>query len=110
LKVVCSVLVLTVVWLVFATILPLRATGLSAGEMVFNANCSVCHIGGNNIIMAAKSLKKEALEQHGMNSLAAVKQRVELGHHAMPAFGKRLSASQIEVVAAYILQRSNQGW
>jgi cytochrome c6 len=109
-KVVRSVLVLTVVWLAVATLLLLPATGLSAGEKVFNANCSACHIGGNNIIMAAKSLKKEDLEQYGINSLAAVKQRVELGRHAMPAFGNRLSASQIEVVAAYILQQSNQGW
>lgn len=106
----CSMLVLAIALFFVVTLSPLRAADLSTGEKIFNANCSTCHIGGNNIIVASKSLKKEALEKHGMTSLAAIQQQVALGHHAMPAFSRRLNAAQIETVATYVLQQSSQGW
>ena len=28
------------------------------GEELFNNNCSVCHLGGNNVIIPEKNLKK----------------------------------------------------
>ncbi|HEY9615277.1 MAG TPA: c-type cytochrome, partial [Microcoleaceae cyanobacterium] len=60
--------------------------------------------------IANKTLKKEALEKYGMNSLEAVKTQVSKGKNAMPAFSGRLSESQIEDVASYILEQSRKGW
>lgn len=82
----------------------------AAGAKVFSANCAACHMGGNNVIMANKTLKKEALEQFGMNSADAIVYQVQHGKNAMPAFGGRLSDEQIQDVAAYVLEQSEKGW
>jgi cytochrome c6 len=60
--------------------------------------------------MANKTLKKEALAQYGMNSIEAITTQVTKGKNAMPAFGGRLSAAQIEDVATYVLSQSEKGW
>ena len=67
-------------------------------------------MGGNNVIMAQKTLKKDALEKFGMNSVEAITTQVTNGKNAMPAFKGRLSASQIEDVATYVLEQSEKGW
>jgi cytochrome c6 len=82
----------------------------ASGAKIFSANCAACHAGGNNVIMANKTLKKEALAQYGMNSVAAITTQVTKGKNAMPAFGGRLSAAQIEDVATYVLAQSEKGW
>lgn len=87
-----------------------QAADLTIGAKVFNANCTACHMGGNNVIIAAKTLKKEALDKYGMNSLAAIVDQVTNGRNAMPAFKGRLNATQIEEVAAYVLEQSQKGW
>lgn len=89
---------------------PAWAANLSNGEKIFNANCSACHVGGNNVIIANKTLKKEALEKYGMFSLEAIKNQVAKGKNAMPAFGARLRIDQIEDVATYVLEQSKKGW
>ena len=95
-----------------AIVLPssVTAANLVNGAKIFNANCSACHLGGNNVIIASKGLKKEALEKYGMNSLAAITTQVTKGKNAMPAFGGRLNPSQIEDVASYVLEQSRKGW
>ena len=80
------------------------------GQQIFNANCSACHIGGNNVIIANKTLRKEALEKYGMKSLAAIKDQVTHGKNAMPAFGGRLQEDEIEAVANYVLNQAEKGW
>jgi cytochrome c6 len=80
------------------------------GQQIFNANCSACHIGGNNVIIANKTLRKEALEKYGMNSLAAIKDQVTNGKNAMPAFEGRLKEAEIEAVANYVLSQAEKGW
>lgn len=80
------------------------------GKLIFNANCVACHMGGNNVIMADKTLKKEALEKYSMKSLDAIKTQVTKGKNAMPAFGGRLSDDQIEAVATYVLEQAEKGW
>jgi cytochrome c6 len=87
-----------------------EAANLATGAKLFNANCSVCHMGGNNVVIANKTLKKEALEKYGMRSLEAIKTQVKRGKNSMPAFGTRLRADQIEDVAAYVLEQSEKGW
>lgn len=89
---------------------PAYSFNLEAGESVFNNNCSACHAGGNNAIMPEKTLKKDALEENGMNSTSAIKNQVTNGKNAMPAFGGRLSAEEIDDVANYVLNQSEQGW
>jgi cytochrome c6 len=97
-----------VVFMAFSS--PAFAGDAASGGKIFSANCAACHAGGNNVIMANKTLKKEALAQYGMNSIAAITTQVTKGKNAMPAFGGRLSAAQIEDVATYVLAQSEKGW
>jgi cytochrome c6 len=89
---------------------PALAADAAGGAKIFSANCAACHAGGNNVIMAKKNLKKEALAEYGMNTVAAITTQVTKGKNAMPAFGGRLSAAQIEDVATYVLAQSEKGW
>ena len=82
----------------------------ASGAKIFNANCAACHLGGNNVIMANKTLKKEALEKYKMNSAEAIINQVTKGKNAMPSFKGRLNSQQIEDVAAYVLEQSAKGW
>jgi cytochrome c6 len=97
-----------VVFMAFSS--PAFAGDAASGGKIFSANCAACHAGGNNVIMANKTLKKEALAQYGMNSIEAITTQVTKGKNAMPAFGGRLSAAQIEDVATYVLSQSEKGW
>ncbi|MFB2837232.1 cytochrome c6 PetJ [Floridanema evergladense] len=105
-----TVLLLTTAILTFAFSRPALAGDAIVGSKIFSANCSACHLGGNNVIMANKTLKKEALEKYNMNSLKAITKQIKKGKNAMPAFGGRLSDKQIEDVATYVLQQAQKGW
>ncbi len=89
---------------------PAMAGDAANGAKIFSANCAACHAGGNNVIMANKTLKLDALKTYGMDSLDAIKTQVTKGKNAMPAFGGRLSAAQIEDVATYVLSKAESGW
>ena len=89
---------------------PVLAADIENGERIFTANCAACHAGGNNVIMPEKTLKKDALEANGMNAVSAITYQVTNGKNAMPAFGGRLSDSDIEDVANYVLSQSEKGW
>ena len=101
-------------FLSFTAILSLASQVLAAdienGERIFTANCTACHAGGNNVIMPEKTLKKDVLEANGMNDANAITYQVTNGKNAMPAFGGRLSDSDIEDVANYVLSQSEKGW
>ncbi|MBF2028869.1 MAG: c-type cytochrome [Oscillatoriales cyanobacterium C42_A2020_001] len=86
------------------------AADVTNGAKIFNANCSACHVGGNNVIISGKTLKKEALAKYGMDSLEAIKTQVTNGKNAMPAFRSRLNQMQIEDVAAFVLSQAEKGW
>lgn len=85
-----------------------------AGAKIFNANCSACHMGGNNVIIADKTLKQAALEKYLANYAAGPKEaimtQVKNGKNAMPAFNGRLSDDQIADVASYVLNQAQKGW
>lgn len=98
-----------IVWLFWVSS-PAVAADLHSGSKIFNANCSACHMGGNNVIISGKTLKKEALEKYGMYSLEAIKTQVMNGKNAMPAFKSRLTPMQIENVASFVLGQSEKGW
>ena len=76
------------------------------GEELFNNNCSVCHLGGNNVIIPEKNLKFETLEANGMNTTSAIKYQIINGKNGMPAFGGRLKEIEIEQIAKYVLKNA----
>jgi cytochrome c6 len=67
-------------------------------------------MGGRNVVAAAKTLKKDALEKYNMNSLEAIVNQVQNGKNAMPAFKGRLNDKQMEDVASYVLEQAEKGW
>lgn len=109
-KKIISVILLGIAIFTFAFSSPALAADAVGGAKVFSANCAQCHAGGRNLVNAAKSLKKDALEKYGLYSAEAIVAQVTKGKGAMPAFGKRLKANQIEDVAAYVLAQADKGW
>jgi cytochrome c6 len=104
-----SILVLAIALLISGLNFPALAEPLD-GKQLFTANCTACHLGGNNVILANKTLRIEALEKYEMNSLEAIETQIKHGKNAMPAFGGRLNDDQIAAIAAYVLEQSAQGW
>ncbi|AFZ35142.1 Cytochrome c6 [Stanieria cyanosphaera PCC 7437] len=94
----------------FALANPALAGDAGNGAKIFNANCAACHSGGNNLVNATKTLKKDALEKYGMYSAEAVIAQVTNGKNAMPSFKGRLNDQQIEDVAAYVISQADKGW
>ncbi|MEQ9354241.1 cytochrome c6 PetJ [Coleofasciculus chthonoplastes] len=109
-KKILSIILLAVAVFGLAFSRPALAADTVNGAKIFSANCNACHIGGNNIVMAQKTLKKDALEKYGMDSMDAIVYQVTNGKGAMPAFGGSLKADQIENVAAYVLEQAEAGW
>ncbi len=109
-KKVLSVVLLALAAVTFFFSSPALAGDAAAGAKVFSANCAACHAGGGNVVNPAKTLKKDALEKYSMNSLESIVTQVTKGKNAMPAFGGRLNATQIEDVATYVLSQSEKGW
>ncbi len=105
-----SIVLLAIAVLSVAFVPPAFAGDAASGAKIFSANCAACHAGGNNVIMANKTLKKDALDQYAMNSIDAITTQVKNGKNAMPAFGGRLSDAQIEDVATYVLEQAEKGW
>jgi cytochrome c6 len=110
LKKLLSVLCVAIALFALSIASPAQAADIANGAKIFNANCSACHLGGNNVIIASKTLKQDALEKYGMNSLDAIVNQVTKGKSSMPSFKSRLNPAQIEDVSAYVLHQSEQGW
>lgn len=93
---------------------PVLAAEISSGAKIFQNNCSACHIGGGNILVSQKTLQKEALSKYLTNynddAIQAIIHQVENGKNAMPAFKNKLSEQEVLEVAAYVFQKSEQGW
>jgi len=88
---------------------PAFAGNAANGEQIFSGNCAACHAGGNNVIQAEKTLKKDALVEYlaGGFKEESIVYQVTNGKNAMPAFGGRLSDEEIADVAAYVYKTSN---
>jgi cytochrome c6 len=93
---------------------PALAEELNNGAKIFSANCASCHIGGGNILISQKSLRKEALQQYleeyDNDSIQSIIYQVQNGRNAMPAFKNKLSDREIVDVSAYVFQKAEQGW
>lgn len=85
------------------------AGDVESGATIFAGNCAACHAGGNNVIAAEKTLRKEALDSYlaGGRKESSVVTQVTNGKNAMPAFGGRLSDEEIGDVAAYVIDQAN---
>ena len=109
-KKVLSILVAGIAIFTFAFCPPAFAGDAASGAKIFAANCNACHMGGNNVVNGAKTLKGDALEKYGMNSIEKITYQVIHGKNAMPAFAGRLTEKQIDDVATYVLDKSEKGW
>jgi cytochrome c6 len=89
---------------------PAFAGDASNGGQIFTNNCAACHLGGGNVINAAKTLNIDDLIANGKDSVAAIQTQVTNGNGAMPAFGGRLTDQEIEDVATYVLAQAESGW
>ena len=67
-------------------------------------NCNSCHFQGTNLIIPEKNLKKQSLENNGMNNIDAIIYQITNGKNGMPAFGGRLSEEEISQIAQYVIQ------
>ncbi|MDJ1184297.1 cytochrome c6 PetJ [Roseofilum casamattae] len=105
-----SLIICAIAIAAFALQTPALAGDAAAGKSIFSANCAACHAGGKNVINPQKTLSKGDLSKYGMDSLDAIITQVTKGKNAMPAFGGKLKADQIENVATYVLETSEKGW
>lgn len=108
-----SILATVIAFMVGAVFLqasPAMAADAGAGAQIFSANCAACHIGGNNAVNPAKTLKQADLVKYSKDTPDAIITQVTNGNGAMPAFGARLTPAQIENVAAYVLAQAEKGW
>ncbi|BBD56264.1 cytochrome c6 PetJ [Planktothrix agardhii] len=109
-----SVLILSFLLLTFLLREPALAEGVLSGSTIFSNSCAACHINGNNVIVANKTLKKKALTKYlkgyEENPLAAIINQVTNGKNAMPNFKSRLTAREITTVAAYVAEQAEKAW
>ena len=75
------------------------AGDIESGATIFAGNCAACHAGGNNVIAAEKTLRKDALDKYlaGGRKESSVVTQVTNGKNAMPAFGGRLGDDEVGV-------------
>ena len=82
------------------------------GEQIFAANCAACHAGGQNAIVAERTLEKTAIEKYltgGFNEKTVAYQNTK-GKHVLPFFAERLSEAEVALVAAYVIKSAADGW
>ena len=75
-----------------------------SGEKLFSMYCIACHAGGNNVIIPEKNLKKETLENLGINNSASLIYQIRNGKNGLPAFGGRLKQKEIEAISEFLLE------
>jgi cytochrome c6 len=88
---------------VFFTIL-INFNFFEKGEKLFSTHCLSCHIQRNNIILPEKNLKKETLENFGINNKTSLVYQIINGKNGMPAFGGKLKQIEIAEIISYLLK------
>ena len=84
------------------------AGDIESGETLFAGNCAACHAGGNNVIAAEKTLRKDALDATSPAAArSSVVTQVTNGKNAMPAFGGRLSDERDRRRRGYVIDQAN---
>ncbi|MBZ5542406.1 MAG: cytochrome c [Acidobacteriia bacterium] len=77
------------------------------GEAIYKKNCNMCHFPDKADKKLGPGLKdlfknKELPQSHKPVTEAAVREQIEKGSKAMPAFGKKLSAGEIDSLIEYL--------
>ena len=80
------------------------------GEEIFTVNCAGCHSKGGNIIRRGKNLKMKALHKYGFDTTETIATIVANGKNNMSAYGDRLTESEIQTVAQYVLEQAENNW
>ena len=89
---------------------PHDAALAAAGRTVFETNCAACHgvDGKGNPLVGAPNLTDDVWLYGG--DPATLKQTIEAGRNGqMPAFGDRLGAERVRLLAAYAIHLSDSG-
>lgn len=108
-KIITTVAIAILIGFTFIS-LPSYAADFDNGVKIFEANCAGCHANGGNIVRRGKNLKLRALHRNKVDNLEAIMALVTNGKNNMPAYGDRLTASEIENVSAYVLERAEHNW
>lgn len=109
-KKIAKLIVLLIALFSLTAVNPAWAGDAGNGAKIFTANCAACHMGGRNVVNAAKTLQKSDLQKYEMYDIVAIKNQIMKGKAAMPAFGSKLSAEEIDDVATYVLSQADKGW
>jgi len=107
---IASIILIIIALTILSFTAPALAGELPNGAQIFARNCAACHANGGNIIRRGKNLKKRTLHRHKKDSVEAISALVKQGKYAMPAYADRLSETQIEAVAAYVLEQAENNW
>ncbi|MBD1824923.1 c-type cytochrome [Cyanobacteria bacterium FACHB-DQ100] len=81
-----------------------------SGAKLFEVQCAGCHVNGGNIVRRGKTLKLKALEKNGYSTVDAIASIITNGKGNMSAYKDRLSETEIQTVAQYVLDRASQNW
>ena len=98
----------SIIFTLFIFPISVKAKENEVGRKLFNLNCIACHKNGQNVIIPEKNLKREALEENGMDDLDSIIYQILNGKNGMPAFGGRLNDQEIEQIAKYVLKQSTE--
>lgn len=89
---------------------PVQAANSQNGAKVFNQQCAGCHAGGGNIVRWGKTLKKNALNRNGYDTIEAISYLVTQGKGNMPAYKERLTPKEIQDVSEYVMKQAEKNW
>lgn len=104
---------LAIALLLVSITLPALADSLTASAQpaaLFEVHCAGCHLNGGNIIRRGKNLKLKALTQNKVDTVGAIATLITNGKNNMSAYRDKLSASEIQALAKYVLSQAQNGW
>ncbi len=89
---------------------PMSAPATLNAQALFEIHCSSCHAHGGNLIRRGKNLRSKALLRNGYAEMGTIATLITQGKGVMPAYADRLSESEIEAIAQYVLEQAQTGW
>ncbi len=95
--------------LLCAIVLPAVASSEKSGEVLFKANCAVCHPDGANIVNPAKTLHKKDREANNVKTVNDIIQRMRKPGPGMTQFDqKTIPDKEAKEIAEYVLKTFNK--
>jgi cytochrome c6 len=105
-----TILVFALIYWLFTPVSLADNLNSQQGKQIFNLNCAGCHPHGNNIIRRGKNLKLKTLQKNGYDTPEKIIWLITNGKNNMSAFKDRLSESEIQQVASYVLEQAQTNW